>query len=181
LRDEYTRTIEPARALAAEALTLERTLSDLVNQAYALTPAEITLMWQTAPPCTPIPPPGVLWPRAVSLRASVPPFPGLPKLENRQNLPVDILGRRCHSRTMLDETQNQFSLIRAALSTCGRAKERILMCGLQFLTRFQVQMLPWQGMFGPSSGMGIIVSALTDGLARAVVANVPTEPPKANP
>jgi hypothetical protein len=57
LRDEYTRTIEPARSLAAETLTLERTLSDLVNQAYALTPAEITLMWQTAPPRMPIPPP----------------------------------------------------------------------------------------------------------------------------
>jgi hypothetical protein len=34
LRNEYTRTIAPARALAAETLTLERTLSDLVNQAY---------------------------------------------------------------------------------------------------------------------------------------------------
>jgi hypothetical protein len=56
LRDEYTRTLEPARALAAETLTLERTLSDLVNQAYALTPAEIALMWQTAPPRMPIPP-----------------------------------------------------------------------------------------------------------------------------
>jgi len=55
LRDEYTRTIEPARALAAETLTLERTLSDLVNQAYALTPAEIALMWQTATPRMPIP------------------------------------------------------------------------------------------------------------------------------
>jgi hypothetical protein len=55
LRDEYTHTIEPARALAAETLTLERTLSDLVNQAYALTPAEIALMWQTAPPRMPIP------------------------------------------------------------------------------------------------------------------------------
>ena len=55
LRDEYTCTIEPARALAAETLTLERTLSDLVNQAYALTPAEIELMWQTAPPRMPIP------------------------------------------------------------------------------------------------------------------------------
>ena len=32
LRDEYTRTIAPARALAAETLKLERTLSDLVNQ-----------------------------------------------------------------------------------------------------------------------------------------------------
>ena len=50
LRDQYTRTIAPARALAAETLTLERTLSDLVNQAYALTPAEIDLMWKTAPP-----------------------------------------------------------------------------------------------------------------------------------
>ena len=57
LRDEYTRSIGPARALAAEALTLERTLSDLVNQAYALTPAEIALMWQTAPPRMPIPTP----------------------------------------------------------------------------------------------------------------------------
>jgi hypothetical protein len=37
LRDEYTRTIAPARALAAETLTLERTLRDLVNQAYGLT------------------------------------------------------------------------------------------------------------------------------------------------
>jgi len=56
LRDEYPRTIEPSRALAAETLNLERTLSDLVNQAYALTPAEIALMWQTAPPRMPIPP-----------------------------------------------------------------------------------------------------------------------------
>ena len=57
LRDEYTRTIAPARALAAETLTLERTLSDLVNQAYDLTPAEIDLLWQTAPPRMPIQPP----------------------------------------------------------------------------------------------------------------------------
>jgi hypothetical protein len=58
LRNEYTRTIEPARALAAETLTLKRTLSDLVNQAYALTPAETELPWKTAPPRMPIPPPG---------------------------------------------------------------------------------------------------------------------------
>jgi hypothetical protein len=42
----------PARARAAETLTLERTLSDLVNQAYALAQSEIALMWQTAPPAT---------------------------------------------------------------------------------------------------------------------------------
>jgi hypothetical protein len=57
LRDEYTFTIEPVRALAAETSNLERILSDLVNQAYALTPAEIELMWKTAPPRIPIPPP----------------------------------------------------------------------------------------------------------------------------
>jgi SAM-dependent methyltransferase len=55
LRAEYTRTIAPALALAAETLTLERTLSDLVNQVYALTPVEIDLMWKTAPPRMPIP------------------------------------------------------------------------------------------------------------------------------
>jgi hypothetical protein len=54
LRDEYTRTIEPARPLVSETMTLERTLSDLVNQAYALTPAEIDLLWQTAPPRMPV-------------------------------------------------------------------------------------------------------------------------------
>jgi hypothetical protein len=50
VRDEYTCSIQPARALAAEALKLERTLSDLVNQAYALTPAKIGLR-SDAPPC----------------------------------------------------------------------------------------------------------------------------------
>ena len=55
MRDGYIRTIAPARALAAETLTLERTLSDLVNQAYGLTTAEMALMWQTAPPRMPIP------------------------------------------------------------------------------------------------------------------------------
>jgi hypothetical protein len=63
LRDEYTRTIEPTRALAAETLNLERTLSDLVNQAYALTSAEIKLMWQTAQPRMPVPPPAAWFPQ----------------------------------------------------------------------------------------------------------------------
>jgi hypothetical protein len=52
LRDEYPS--EPALALAAESVKLECMLNDLVNQAYALTPAEIALMWQTAPPRMPI-------------------------------------------------------------------------------------------------------------------------------
>ncbi len=55
LRQEYTNTIEPARTLAAEALQLECKLSDLVNEAYGLTPEEIDLMWKTAPPRMPIP------------------------------------------------------------------------------------------------------------------------------
>ena len=57
LRDEYTRTIEPARIQAVEALNLERQISDLVNEAYGLTPDEVALMWKTAPPRMPIPQP----------------------------------------------------------------------------------------------------------------------------
>lgn len=53
LRAEYTNSIEPARALASEALQLERTLSDLINQAYGLTLEEVKLMWATAPPRMP--------------------------------------------------------------------------------------------------------------------------------
>ena len=59
LRDEFTRTIAPARTLAAETPTRERTLSNIVNQARGLTPAEIALMWQTAPPRMPIHAPSV--------------------------------------------------------------------------------------------------------------------------
>lgn len=53
LRDEHGRTIEPARVQAAEALQLERQLSDLVNEAYGLTPDEVALIWETAPPRMP--------------------------------------------------------------------------------------------------------------------------------
>jgi hypothetical protein len=54
LRAEYARSIDPARVLAAEALSLENEVSDLVNEAYGLTPEEVALMWQTAPPRMPI-------------------------------------------------------------------------------------------------------------------------------
>ena len=57
LREEHARTVVPAQGLAAEARGLERRVSDLVNEAYALTPDEIRLMWQTAPPRMPIAPP----------------------------------------------------------------------------------------------------------------------------
>lgn len=54
LRDEFARSVEPAQALAREAVAAERAVSDLVNAAYGLTPAEIDLMWATAPPRMPI-------------------------------------------------------------------------------------------------------------------------------
>jgi hypothetical protein len=57
LRDEHGRTIVPAQVIAREALGLERQISDLVNAAYGLTPAEVQLMWETAPPRMPIPGP----------------------------------------------------------------------------------------------------------------------------
>jgi hypothetical protein len=40
----------------------------------------------------------------------------------------------------------------AALSTGGHASKQILMCSLRSLTCLQVQVLPRQGMVGPSSG-----------------------------
>jgi hypothetical protein len=55
----YTRSIDPTRALAAETLKLERALSDLVNQPYTLTPADVDLMWKTASPRMPIPAPAI--------------------------------------------------------------------------------------------------------------------------
>jgi hypothetical protein len=57
LREEHARTIVPAQALQKEAQGLERRISDLVNEAYGLTPDEVRLMWETAPPRMPIAPP----------------------------------------------------------------------------------------------------------------------------
>jgi len=54
LREAHAKTIVPAQALAREASSLERKISDLVNEAYGLTPDEVALMWQTAPPRMPI-------------------------------------------------------------------------------------------------------------------------------
>jgi hypothetical protein len=39
--------------VSQDGLQLERTLSDLINQAYGLTPEEVQLMWDTAPPRMP--------------------------------------------------------------------------------------------------------------------------------
>jgi hypothetical protein len=65
LLSQFQLSSAPARARAAETLTLERTLSDLVRQTYGLTPAGIAVLWQTAPTLMPIPPP-------TTLKSSVP-------------------------------------------------------------------------------------------------------------
>jgi len=49
--DDYAPAIQTRNA---EATRLEHQLSELVNQAYGLTPEEIDLMWKTAPPRMPI-------------------------------------------------------------------------------------------------------------------------------
>ena len=46
---EHAAAVEPARQDRAEIFALERKLSDLVNDAYGLTPEEERLMWRTAP------------------------------------------------------------------------------------------------------------------------------------
>jgi hypothetical protein len=56
LRHEHATSIRPLKAKLGEADTLERRVSDAVNAAYGLTPDEVALMWQTAPPRMPIGP-----------------------------------------------------------------------------------------------------------------------------
>ena len=58
LREEHASTVVPAQRLALEAQGFERQISDLVNEAYGLTPQEVSLMWETAPPRMPINPLG---------------------------------------------------------------------------------------------------------------------------
>lgn len=54
LNDEHATSVAPLQALAHEASRLERQVSDLVNAAFGLTPADVQLMWSTAPPRMPI-------------------------------------------------------------------------------------------------------------------------------
>jgi hypothetical protein len=57
LKEEHVASVVPLQTLADEASSLERLISDLVNGAYGLTPDEIALMWETAPPRMPTPRP----------------------------------------------------------------------------------------------------------------------------
>jgi hypothetical protein len=43
----------PVREGRTEAANLERRLSELLNDAYSLTPEEVALIWSTAPPRIP--------------------------------------------------------------------------------------------------------------------------------
>jgi hypothetical protein len=54
LKAEHAASVVPLQTLAGEAHTLEARVSDLVDAAYCLTPDEIALMWQTAPPRMPL-------------------------------------------------------------------------------------------------------------------------------
>jgi hypothetical protein len=56
VREEYARTVQPMQATLCEAEQLEWGLSELVNEAYGLTPDEVRLMWKTAPPRMPLMP-----------------------------------------------------------------------------------------------------------------------------
>ncbi len=57
LRDAFADTIEPARTARGELLAHERALAAMVERAYGLTQEEVALMWRTAPPRMPLPPP----------------------------------------------------------------------------------------------------------------------------
>lgn len=53
IREAYNEIVPDMRNRNAEILKHEHRLSDLVNEAYGLTPEEIELMWKTAPPRMP--------------------------------------------------------------------------------------------------------------------------------
>jgi hypothetical protein len=57
LRDAFAETAEPARQARVELLSHERSLAAMVERAYGLTDEEVALMWRTAPPRMPLPPP----------------------------------------------------------------------------------------------------------------------------
>ena len=59
LKREHGVTVEPARLARSEIFLLEQRLSNLVNDAYGLTPKEVDLMWRTAPPRMPFTPEGL--------------------------------------------------------------------------------------------------------------------------
>jgi type I restriction-modification system DNA methylase subunit len=54
LKDGYAEMVTPVQESKQEIKVLERKLSDLINNAYGLTPEESALLWATAPPRMPL-------------------------------------------------------------------------------------------------------------------------------
>ena len=54
LKEEHATSVVPLQALEREADGLECQVSDLVNEAFGLTPEDVRLMWETAPPRMPL-------------------------------------------------------------------------------------------------------------------------------
>ena len=93
---------------------------------------------------------------------------GKPKPPKTAKLPVAALGQVWQAGIGMTERRNQFSSTRAALSTGGRAKNQSPMCSLQTLTCLQVQVLPRQGMVGPSSDSRLRLGETPAGASSAV-------------
>src|ERR1035441_6955062 len=133
-------------------------------------PAEITLMWQTAPRTCPSP--ISAWAKAEAasrLRNSHPhPCGGQTLPENLQPSPVDALRQAWQDGAAMNESEKQFSFTRAAPITSGPAKNQIPMCSLRSLTCLQVQVLPRQGMVGPSSHSRLWMGETPPGASSAV-------------
>ena len=55
LKSQYEAHVVPLQGLAREAAQVEQQLSTIVNAAYGLLPAEVKLVWDTAPPRMPCP------------------------------------------------------------------------------------------------------------------------------
>ena len=54
LRETFSEAIHPTKALIVEGKELERMVDQLVIESYKLTPEEVRLMWETAPPRMPL-------------------------------------------------------------------------------------------------------------------------------
>ena len=59
LREMYGDEALPMQARGREALVLERQIDGWVNEAYGLTPEDVALLWETAPPRMPFKPDSV--------------------------------------------------------------------------------------------------------------------------
>jgi hypothetical protein len=59
LKSEHAKAVLPLSGINREMVGCERKVSDAVNAAYGLTPADVKLMWDTAPPRMPLTKPGV--------------------------------------------------------------------------------------------------------------------------